>query len=192
MNKITLERIRDSLASALVHSREADFSTLTYLLKMTLAEVSELATKMGASGAPTPISENRPPDVIGSWDWDIVNKVVYADPGVAMIYNVTAEAGEQGVPQDEFGTAIYVEDMPKVSAAVSHTLSEGGGFTVVYRLVQADGSLKAVLAIGRAVFKNGSPTNFKGTIIDVTDDDVRRERGMKYKTPEPSSRRSHG
>jgi hypothetical protein len=186
MKKKAVERIRNLLASALAHSREADFPMLTYLLEVALAELSELreslATQTTSHSTPTPISENRPPDVIGSWNWDIVNKVVYADPDVAVIYNVTPEAGERGVPQGDFAAAIFPEDMPKVSFAVSHTLSEGGGFSVVYRLVQADGSLKAVLAIGRATFKNGSPINFKGTLIGVTDDDARRERGMKYKT----------
>ena len=184
MKKKALEPIRNLLASALAHSREADFPMLTYLLEVALAELSELrenlSTETTSHSSPTPISEN-PPDVIGSWNWDIVNKVVYADPDVAVIYNVTPEAGERGVPQDDFGAAICREDMPKVSFAVSHTLAEGGGFSVVYRLVQADGSLKAVLAIGRATFKNGSPINFKGTLIDVTED-ARRERGMKYKT----------
>src|ERR1700748_576345 len=108
---------------------------------------------------PIPVTKDRPLDVIGSWNWDIVNKVVHADPDVAVIYNVSAEAAERGVPQDEFGAAIYPEDMPKVSHAVHYTLGEGGGFSVVYRLIQADKSLKTVLAIGRAVFKNGTPVN---------------------------------
>jgi PAS domain-containing protein len=193
---MAVNRIRNLLIPALMQCREAKLSVLTFILEIALQELSELsddrATEKMSHGSPTAISADRPPDVIGSWNWDIVKKVVYADPDVAAIYNVTAEAAERGVPQDEFGAAIYSEDMPKVAHAVSYTLAEGGGFSVVYRLVQADGSLKAVLAVGRAVFKNNSPVNFKGTIIDVTDDDARRERGMKYKIPEAVLSRASG
>jgi PAS domain-containing protein len=194
MKNLAVDRIRDLLIPALVHCREAKFSLLTFILEIALQELSELsggnATEKMSHRTPTPVSEDRPPDVIGGWNWDIANQVVYADPDVAVIYNVTPEAAERGVPQDEFAAAIYAEDMPKVADAVSHTLSEGRGFSVVYRLVQANGSLKAVLAVGRAVFRNGNPINFKGTIIDVTDDDTRRERGMKYKMPEPALNRA--
>lgn len=194
MRKLAVEQIRKLLVSAVVHCREAKFSVLTFILEIALAELSEIgqehAIKKMSHRAPAPVSEDRPPQVIGSWDWDIVNKVVYADPDVAIIYNVTAEAADRGVPQDEFGSAIYPDDMPIVAHAVSHTLAEGGGFSVVYRLLQADGSLKAVLAVGRAVFKNGCPINFKGTIIDVTDDDARRERGMKYRITQTSTNRA--
>jgi PAS domain-containing protein len=191
-SKSAIERIKDLLVEALDYSLEAKFSVLSFILGIALAEISEIrkgqATEKPRSGFPTPVSVDRPPQVIGGWNWDIVNKVVYADPDVAVIYNVSADAAERGVPQDDFGAAIYSDDMPKVSHAVSHTLSEGGGFSVVYRLVQADGSLKAVLAVGRAVFKDGNPVNFKGTIIDVTDDNIRRERAMKYRLPSPRSR----
>jgi PAS domain-containing protein len=196
MSKLTIEQIRSLLLSATDLSRETNFALLTHILEIALAELSELGQKSATEKMPhrtlTPVSEERSPDVIGSWNWDIDNKVVYADPDVARIYNVKPEVAERGVPQDEFGAAIYSDDMPKVAHAVSHTLSEGGGFSVVYRLVQADGSLKAVLAVGRAVFKNGVPTNFKGTIIDVTEDDARRERGMKYKMPEAPAHRARG
>jgi PAS domain-containing protein len=196
MRNLAIERIRNLLVPALAQCREAKFSTLAYILEMGLAALSEhsekLATEKMSHRVPMPVTEDRPPHVIGSWNWDIVDKVVYADPDVAVIYNVTPEAAERGVPQDEFGAAIYEQDMPKVADAVSLTLCEGRGFTVVYRLVQTDGSLKAVLAIGRAVFKNGSPINFRGTIIDVTDDDARRERGMKYKIPEAVAKRASG
>jgi PAS domain-containing protein len=188
MTNSAVDRIRNLLIPALAHCREQKFSVLTFILEVALAELSQQSAGRASDKVPdrtpTPVSEDRAPDVIGSWNWDIINKVVYADPDVAVIYNVTPEAAERGFPQDEFGAAIYCEDMSKVAHAVSHTLSEGGGFSVVYRLVQANGSLKAVLAVGRAIFKNGSPTNFKGTIIDVTDDDARRARGMKYKVPD--------
>jgi PAS domain-containing protein len=196
MSKLTVQQIRSLLLSAVDLSEEADFSFLTHILEIALAELSALdpepATEKMSHRSLTPVSDDRSPDIIGGWNWDIVGQVVYADPGVAVIYNVTPEAAERGIPQDDFGAAIYPDDMPKVSHAVSHTLSEGGGFSVVYRLVQADGSLKTVLAIGRAVFRNGAPVNFKGTIIDVTDDDTRRERGMKYRAPETPAHRARG
>jgi hypothetical protein len=196
MKKLAVERIRNLLVPALIQCREAKFQSLAFILEVALAALSEikqeLATEKMSHRVPIPVTKDRPPDVIGGWNWDIVNKVVHADPDVAVIYNVTAEAAERGVPEGEFGAAIYPEDMPKVSYAVHYTLGEGGGFSVVYRLIQADKSLKTVLAIGRAIFKNGTPVNFKGTIIDVTEDDARRERGMKYRIPEALDKRALG
>jgi PAS domain-containing protein len=196
MRKLSLEEIEGLLCSAVDLSRDEKFALLTHILEMALIELSELkknsATEKMSHPNLTPVSEERSPDVIGSWHWDIVDKVVYADPDVALIYNVTPEAAEQGVPQDDFGAAIHPDDMGKVGHAVSHTLSEGGGFSVVYRLVQADKSLKTVLAIGRAAFKDGAPVTFTGTIIDVTDDDARRERAMKFRIPEASGHRARG
>ncbi len=192
----TIEQIRSLLLSAVDLSREANCKLLTHIVEIALAELSELSQKSAPEKIShrtlISVSEDRSPEVIGGWNWDIANKVVYADPDVALIYNVTPDAAERGIPQDEFGAAIYFDDMPKVAQAVTHTLSEGGGFSVVYKLVQADGSLKAVLAVGRAVFKNGVPVNFKGTIIDVTDDDARREPGMKYRISEAPPHRARG
>jgi PAS domain-containing protein len=192
----TIEQIRSLLLSAVDLSREANCRLLTHIVEIALAELSELSQKSAPEKIShrtlISVSEDRSPDVIGGWNWDIANKVVYADPDVALIYNVTPDAAERGIPQNEFGAAIHSDDMPKVAHAVTHTLSEGGGFSVVYKLVQADGSLKAVLAVGRAVFKNGVPVNFKGTIIDVTDDDARREPGMKYRISEASPHRARG
>ena len=188
MRKLTIEQIRSLVLSAADLSREADFGILTHVLEMALAELEDLGHKTVTPIVPhrtlTPVSDDRLPDVIGSWNWDIVNKVVYADHDVALIYNVAPEAAAQGIPQDDFGAAIYSGDMPKVAHAVSHTLTQGSGFTVVYRLVQADRSLKTVLAVGRATFENNVPVSFKGTIIDVTDDGARRKRGMKFRRVE--------
>src|ERR1700761_8564073 len=188
MRKLTIEQIRSLVLSAADLSREADFGILTHVLEMALAELADLGQMPPTENRPRrtliPVSEDRSPDVIGSWNWDIVNKVVYADHDVAVIYNVAPEAAERGIPQDDFGAAIYSGDMPKVAHAVSHTLTQRSGFTVVYRLVQADGSLKTVLAVGRASFENEVPVSFKGTIIDVTEDGARRKRGMKFRRVE--------
>jgi PAS domain-containing protein len=188
MRKLTIEQIRSLVLSAADLSREADFGILTHVLEIALAELADLGQVPSTENRPRrtliPVSEDRLPDVIGSWNWDIVNKVVYADHDVAVIYNVAPEAAERGIPQDDFGAAIYSCDMPKVAHAVSHTLAEGSGFTVVYRLVQADGSLKTVLAVGRATFEDEVPVSFKGTIIDVTEDGARRKRGMKFRMAE--------
>ncbi len=194
MRKLTIEQIRSLVLSAADLSREADFGILTHVLEMALAELADLGrimpeTEKRPRRTLIPVSEERSPDVIGSWNWDIVNKVVYADRDVALIYNVAPEAAEQGIPQDDFGAAIYSGDMPKVAHAVSHTLTQGSGFTVVYRLVQADQSLKTVLAVGRATFENEVPVSFKGTIIDVTEDSARRKHGMKFRTAEATVHR---
>jgi PAS domain-containing protein len=195
MSNLDVNRIKDLLASALGHAREADFSALAFIIEIALAEIAELGKSTSIiklqHRIPTPVSEDRPLDVIGGLVWDIVNKVVYADPNVALIYNVAPEAAERGIPQDEFGAAIFSDDMPDVAEAVSHAM-EGGGFSVVYRLLQADGSLKAVLAVGRAVIRNDHPVSFPCTIIDVTDDEVRRVRGMKYRIPGAPPDRASG
>jgi hypothetical protein len=111
MRHPAVERIRTLLIQALGQAREAKFSVLTFVLEIALAELSEihdaLARVKMSQRAPAPVSEDRPPEVIGSWNWDIVNEVVYADPDVAVIYNVTPEAAERGLPQHQFGAAIY-------------------------------------------------------------------------------------
>src|ERR1700753_1442863 len=98
MRKLTIEQIRSLVLSAADLSREADFGILTHVLEMALAELAGLGRMRETENRPRrtliPVSEDRSPDVIGSWNWDIVNKVVYADRDVALIYNVARSRRE--------------------------------------------------------------------------------------------------
>ncbi len=187
----TLRRIRDLVFEAASAAGSLKYGLLSRVLEMALLELEQIVKERdqtslniiqrGEAGKNLQLIEyDRPPKVIGSWEWDIQNKVVYADPEVAKIYNVDPKAAESGIAESLFGIAIYPEDLPTIGMAVKQAIEDGGGFNVVYRLVQADKSIKWVFAIGRVVFESGVAVRFPGTIIDVTTDERRKLRAMQY------------
>ncbi len=108
--------------------------------------------------------------IIGTWDWDVANNLVYADARFARRFNVDPDAARHGVPIAEFTRAIHSEDFDHVSAAIERALATGENFQEEYRLIQQDGSTLWVQARGQAKMDAANhPTRFPGMAFDITE-----------------------
>ncbi|MFB9979302.1 sensor histidine kinase [Mesorhizobium kowhaii] len=107
---------------------------------------------------------------IGTWDWDVQKDRVVADERFARLYGVDPVKAEAGAPIAEFFRAIHPADLPRVQERVGHALRSGGLFSEEYRLLQAGGTERWVLAEGScSLDADGEPLLFSGVSFDITD-----------------------
>ncbi|NHT78223.1 PAS domain-containing protein [Rhizobiaceae bacterium CRRU44] len=107
--------------------------------------------------------------VVGIWDWDVVADRVYADDRFASLYGVDPEtAATNGVPISGFTAGIHPDDAERVSNVLQGVMKTGEKLSIEYRLVQADGSVRWVLAEGQPLLENGTCIRFPGIAVDIT------------------------
>ncbi|WP_294262090.1 PAS domain-containing protein [uncultured Sphingomonas sp.] len=106
---------------------------------------------------------------VGVWDWDVVNDRVTADGSFARLYGAEVGDPAEGAPLDDFFAAIHPDDAERVRASIDATLLHGTAFSEEYRLVQPDGSIRWVMAEGRALRgEGGAMVRFPGITFDIT------------------------
>lgn len=109
-------------------------------------------------------------DTVGTWDWDVPNDRVIADARFAKLYGVPREKASAGASIANFFDAIHADDLPNVEEAIAAALTNGSVFSQEYRLVQADGTHRWVIAQGRPTLApDGTPLRFPGISFDITD-----------------------
>jgi PAS domain-containing protein len=108
--------------------------------------------------------------IIGAWDWDVLNDRVYADERFANLYSVDPQEAAQGAPFIAFLNAVHPDDRETVRREVDSAIATGELFATEHRLIQPDGSVRHILARGRCVpDSEGRLTRFPGVVVDVTD-----------------------
>jgi len=109
-------------------------------------------------------------DTVGTWDWDVPNDRVIADARFAKLYGVPREKAAVGAPIADFFNAIHPDDLSYVEKAIATALKDGSLFSQEYRLVQAKGAHRWVIAEGRPTLApDGTPLRFPGISFDITD-----------------------
>jgi len=107
--------------------------------------------------------------IVGTWDWHVPEDRVYSDEKFARLYGVDPQVASHGTPIADFVRTIHPDDIQSVSTAMQSAVETGGRFSMEYRLVQEDGSIKWVLAEGQPLIdRNGLCTRFPGVSVDIT------------------------
>ena len=108
-------------------------------------------------------------DVIGIWDWDIAGDHVFADPLVAMLFNVDPMLAAAGLPLTSFTDSIHPEDRAITTQIIGRTATTGGSYVAEYRVCSADRITRWILARGRFELDHaGHPSRGRGILIDIT------------------------
>jgi PAS domain-containing protein len=178
MKYLRYRRLRMAIETAISEATDLRDRFLAYLLSMAYLELDaiELQTQDKKNninvehGKPDFAPNAHPPKVVGSWNWDVKRDRFRADPEVAKLFQIDPSVAAVGAPIAEFAQAIHPEDMPRLEAAVQHSLKSGESLCLAYRVLRSTGGSQCVLAIGRAVLDNGVATSFPGTLVDVEDD----------------------
>ena len=107
---------------------------------------------------------------VGTWDWDIASRRVFADPRFVSIFGGERKWTEEGAPVGEYIKAIHPQDLAKVKSSLAHAVETGDFFQVEYRLVQKDGTIRWIDARGRCSRDaSGAAVRFPGVAVDITD-----------------------
>ncbi len=126
-------------------------------------------------------------DIVGTWDWDVINDKVTADDQFATLFNLDSLRAGLGVPIKDFLRAIHPDDVERVGLEIGDALRNGGIYKSEYRLIDPDGSITWVVSAGRPrMDAQGRVHRFPGVAIDVTEQhraaEALRESELQFRT----------
>ncbi|BAZ09647.1 multi-sensor hybrid histidine kinase [Calothrix sp. NIES-4071] len=105
-----------------------------------------------------------------TWRWNIAKNLVTTNGSFANLFGVEPEAAAAGLPVEKFIDAMHPDDRPRVAAAIKHAISTGEYYATEYRIYNAAGDERWVLARGRVEYDtNGNAISFPGALADITD-----------------------
>jgi signal transduction histidine kinase/PAS domain-containing protein/ActR/RegA family two-component response regulator len=108
--------------------------------------------------------------IIGTWDWDMRDDVIYCDARFSRMYLVDPEMGARGAPIGAFLEAVHPDDIARLRAKIAEAIETGSDFQEEYRLLYPDNETRWVHARGKALRDaNGAPARFPGAAVDITD-----------------------
>ena len=118
---------------------------------------------------PSPLLTSRDEALsIGRWEWDVRADRITSDAAFAALYGVSPEVAETGAPIATFFGGIHPADLPRVQAAIAHVLERGELFEEEYRVVDAAGDVRWLVAQGRVERDaDGAVVSFPGVSFDI-------------------------
>ena len=106
---------------------------------------------------------------VATWTWDIPSDTLVPDANTARLFSIPPELSDGG-PIAMFLPAIHPDDLDRTMAVVNRSLATGEYYEAEYRLIQADGSVRWVIAKSTPTLNpDGSPESLSGVVIDITD-----------------------
>lgn len=107
---------------------------------------------------------------VGTWEWDIQADRVSVGQTFATTFDIDPAMAQAGVSLDRFIASIHEDDRDRVEAAITTALNDCGPYEVTYRVRNADGMRRWVLARGHVeCADDGTPLRFPGVLVDITD-----------------------
>jgi PAS domain S-box-containing protein len=104
---------------------------------------------------------------LGFWDYDPTSNAFTWDATMCQIYGFASSAP---IPYEKWSSAVWPEDLPSTEATLQRVMREKNLGTVVeFRITRADGALRNVSAVGKAVLdERGNVARIIGVNIDIT------------------------
>lgn len=107
---------------------------------------------------------------IYTWRWNIVEDVFAADRNFAHLFGVDPEEAVTGVSLEALLNGIHPDDRDRIVARIEHAIATGETYTEEYRVLNADGEERCVIARGQVEYDaNGKAIAFPGALVDITD-----------------------
>lgn len=107
--------------------------------------------------------------MVGTWDWDIAENRVTADERFAALFGISPGEAAVGLPIEIFFKAMHTDDRTRVWAEIDAALKDAGPVRFEYRVVDADGGIRWVVASGRVITdQDGRAVRLPGAVVDIT------------------------
>jgi PAS domain-containing protein len=101
----------------------------------------------------------------GIYSWNLDTDTAYGDTAVAALFGLDPTKTIIGLPISEYLKRIYPEDQTEVARLVSEAVTSGEPYRAEYRVMDADNTIRTVMAFGRC-FRTpaGNPTLYAGIV----------------------------
>jgi len=126
-------------------------------------------------------------NLVGTWDWDVVNDVVMCDDRMAEMYGIDPLRAGLGVGIADILAAHHPDDRDRVKADLDVSLADGSKFSAEHRVFDKDGRLRWVVGSGRPrLDASGRAVRFPGVVVDITEQhrasEALAESEMRFRT----------
>jgi PAS domain S-box-containing protein len=131
---------------------------------------------------------------MGTWDWNILtDQVVYSDQ-LGPVFGLPRGSGYP--TYEAFLNCVYPEDRESVACAITRAIEEGVDYTIEFRVVWLDGTIRWVGNKGQVYFdESGKPIRMIGVAMDITDrkqaEDVLQQQFLKERLVGAIAQRIH-
>jgi PAS domain S-box-containing protein len=104
----------------------------------------------------------------GTWDWDILHDRVTWSEELYKFHGL--KPGEFGGTVADFARLVHPEDVVRVNDAIERATKGPDGYSVDFRTVRPDGTVRWLTTTGRVFFDaDGKPVRMMGATADVTE-----------------------
>jgi len=111
---------------------------------------------------------------VGVWELDLASSTYTWDATTFEIYGFPPVVP---MPYEKWSAAVYPQDLPAVEATLRKAIDEKGQGAAEFRIILADGTLRHVSAVGRAVLdENSNVSRVLGVAQDITERKQAEER----------------
>ena len=159
-----LRHARDELESK-VAERTAELSESNKQLRLQIAERKQAEEKLRSSEAF--LAQGQRISQTGSWHWDVATGTVGWSEEHFRIFGCDPDTTESSY--DLFVETVHPDDRAFVSRALRDAVRDKSDFDLEFRIALADGSIKHVHGVGRAVTtESGELDHYIGTSVDIS------------------------
>ncbi len=112
---------------------------------------------------------------IGTFDWNMLTGQVHWSANLEDYMGMPAGGFEGTI--EAFSRQVHPEDQETVQRAIQHSVKTGADYTVEFRMIRADDSVRWVEAKGRILFDDvGAPVRLIGIDVDITEQKLFQQR----------------
>jgi PAS domain S-box-containing protein len=104
---------------------------------------------------------------VGMWDWDLLTRqIVYTDQ-MAVYLGLSPDTSAS---EERFRACVHPDDRERVDRTHQRTLAEKTEYSIEYRTIWPDGSMRWLLSRGQEIHDpHGNPTHLIGACMDITE-----------------------
>jgi len=104
---------------------------------------------------------------VGVWEWDLASNMLTWDATMFDIYDFPPVVP---MPYERWSAAVHPEDLPAVESSMRRAIEEKSQGATEYRVMRADGNVRTVSAVERAVLDDGgNVSRLIGVNMDITE-----------------------
>lgn len=104
---------------------------------------------------------------IGNWVWDLKANTLWWSDEIYHIFGLRRQAFNPSY--ETFLQQVHPDDRETVQSAVNDAIAHHTGYSMVHRIIKADGTIRRVHEEGSIDYEEGAPLKMNGTVHDITE-----------------------
>jgi PAS domain S-box-containing protein len=106
-----------------------------------------------------------PDEEAGIYTWCLEDDTLYADTALAALFGLDPAATLKGLPVTDYIARVHPEDQGPLATLIRQAIEDGHPYRAEYRVLDAEGSIRPVVAFGRCFRdRTGHPVHYAGIV----------------------------